>query len=277
MKWPLYLLVMVAACSSPDASRRTIVTDRAPAAIGPYSQAVEVGNTLYLAGQIGIDPATGQLVTGGIEPETRQVMANISAVLEAAGYTFGDVAQAQVYLADLAEYDPFNALYAGYFPGSPPARAVIEAQRLPRDARVEIMMVAVQGARTELSGQNLKEVNMIHGLRTAIYHVNDLDKAKSWYTKAFDTEPYFDEDFYVGFNIEGFELGLMPAGESGQPGIGGVAAYWGVDDIDATHAHLLKLGAEPHSEITDVGGGIQVASVLDPSGNVLGLIYNPGK
>ncbi len=109
MKWPLVLLLMVA-CSSPGGSRRTVATDRAPAAIGPYSQAVEVGGTLYLAGQIGLDPATGQLVTGGIEPETKRVMANLSAVLDAAGYTFGDVVQTQVYLADLAEYDAFNAL-----------------------------------------------------------------------------------------------------------------------------------------------------------------------
>ncbi len=144
MKWPLCLLLAAAACSGPDGSRQAIATDQAPAAIGPYSQAVEVGGTLYLAGQIGIDPATGQLVTGGIEAETRQLMANLSAVLEAAGYSLAEVAQAQVYLADLAEYDVFNALYAGYFSGPPPARAVVEAQRLPRDARVEIMMVAVR-------------------------------------------------------------------------------------------------------------------------------------
>ena len=149
------LLAMLVACSAPDStvpdsSKRIIATDQAPAAIGPYSQAVEVGGTLYLAGQIGIDPATGQLVTGGILGATQQVMANLAAVLEAAGYTFGDVVQAQVYMADLAEYDAFNALYADYFPGPPPARAVVEAQRLPRDARVEILMVAVKGARTGL-------------------------------------------------------------------------------------------------------------------------------
>ena len=147
MSWRLpLLLAMLAACSAPDSGRRIIATDQAPAAIGPYSQAVEVGGTLYLAGQIGIDPATGQLVTGGILAETQQVMANLSAVLAAAGYTFGDVVQAQVYLADLAEYVAFNLLYADYFSGPPPARAVVEVQRLPRDARVEIMMVAVKGA-----------------------------------------------------------------------------------------------------------------------------------
>lgn len=138
------LLVAVVACSAPESGRRIIATDRAPAAIGPYSQAVEAGGSLFLAGQIGIDPATGQLVTGGIEAETRQVMANLAAVLAAAGYELADLVQAQVYLADLAEYDAFNAIYAGYFSGDPPARAVVEAQRLPRNATVEILAVAVR-------------------------------------------------------------------------------------------------------------------------------------
>ena len=138
------LLVAVVACSAPGSGRRIITTDQAPAAIGPYSQAIEVGTTLYLAGQIGIDPATGQVVTGGIEPETRQVMANLQAVLAAAGYELANLAQVQVYMADLAEYDIFNAIYAGYFSGYPPARAVVEAQRLPRNATVEILAVAVR-------------------------------------------------------------------------------------------------------------------------------------
>ena len=138
------LLVAVVACSAPESGRRIIATDQAPAAIGPYSQAIEVGTTLYLAGQIGLDPATGRLVAGGIEPETRQVMANLQAVLAGAGYDLADVVQAQVYLADLAEYDTFNAIYAGYFSGDPPARAVVEAQRLPRNAAVEILAVAVR-------------------------------------------------------------------------------------------------------------------------------------
>ena len=154
MKWRRSLwLVALVACSAPESSKRIIATDQAPAAIGPYSQAVEAGGTLYLAGQIGIDPATGQLVTGGIEAETQQVMANLSAVLDAAGYTFGDVVQAQVYLVDLAEYDAFNLLYADYFTGPPPARAVVEVQRLPRDARVEIMMVAVKSRPSAQAGR----------------------------------------------------------------------------------------------------------------------------
>ena len=124
--------------------RRVIETDGAPAAIGPYSQAILVGNTLYLAGQLGMDPGTGELVEGGIEAETRQVMENLGAVLVAAGFDFQDVVQSQVFLADLDEFAAMNAIYGEYFREAPPARATIQAARIPRDARVEIMMTAVR-------------------------------------------------------------------------------------------------------------------------------------
>jgi len=127
-----------------DAERKVIATDGAPAAIGPYSQAIQVGNTLYLAGQIGIDPATGQIVDGGIEAETRQAMNNIKAVLEAAGYSMNHVAQAQVFLADLNDYGAMNEVYGSYFENQPPARAALQVARVPRDARVEIMMTAIK-------------------------------------------------------------------------------------------------------------------------------------
>lgn len=139
---PLVLLLL--GCGQPALEREIIATDQAPAAIGPYSQAVRVGNTLYLAGQIALDPASGQMVPGGIEAETHQVMANIQAVLEAAGYILADVVQVQAYLADLDEYGAFNAVYADYFGDHPPARAVVEAARLPRGARVEVMVTAVK-------------------------------------------------------------------------------------------------------------------------------------
>ncbi|MCH7573958.1 MAG: VOC family protein [Candidatus Marinimicrobia bacterium] len=116
---------------------------------------------------------------------------------------------------------------------------------------------------------------MIHGPRTITYYVTDLAQAKSWYTAVFETEPYFDEDFYVGFDIEGAELGLLPAKGHAQPGPGGVIAYWGVDDIEEQLQSLLKLGAKPHDAIEDVGGGTKVPSVLDPFGNVIGIIYIP--
>ena len=115
---------------------------------------------------------------------------------------------------------------------------------------------------------------MIKGLRTTIYKVSDLARAKAWYAQAFGVAPYFDEPFYVGFNIGGFELGLDPeAPANSSPD--GVTTYWGVDDIEADYARLLALGAKKHEEPKDVGGNIKVASVLDPFGNVIGLIFNP--
>lgn len=144
------LTVAIAACApseEPDRQldrRRTITTDAAPAAIGPYSQAVQVGRTLYLAGQIGLDPEANALVEGGVEAETEQAMRNLQVVLEAAGFAMTDVVDAQVFLADLDEYDAMNTVYGSFFEGSPPARAAVEVARLPRDARVEIKLVAAK-------------------------------------------------------------------------------------------------------------------------------------
>ena len=128
-------------CES-SSQKRVIATDKAPLAIGPYSQAIQVNNTLYLAGQIASDPATGQLIDGGIEIQTHRVMQNLEAVLHAAGFDFDDVVQTQIFLSDLNHYKPMNTVYAKYFSDAPPARAVVEAARIPRDALVEIMMVA---------------------------------------------------------------------------------------------------------------------------------------
>jgi predicted enzyme related to lactoylglutathione lyase len=113
------------------------------------------------------------------------------------------------------------------------------------------------------------------GLRTAIYPVDDLAKAKAWYSAVLETAPYFDEPFYVGFSVGGFELGLNPDTSKAKPGAAGVATYWGVTDADAALARLLALGAREHEGVQDVGGGIRVATVLDPFGNVLGIIENP--
>lgn len=147
-------LVLLAAACAPQApepaapqapttpSKEVVASQDAPAAIGPYSQAIKVGDTVWLAGQISLDPVTGGLITGSIEIETRQVMANIEAVLAAAGMSLSDVVQSQVYLADLNDYQTFNEVYAEYFPSNPPARAVVQVSRLPRDAKVEIMMTA---------------------------------------------------------------------------------------------------------------------------------------
>ena len=113
---------------------------------------------------------------------------------------------------------------------------------------------------------------MIHGMRTTVYPVTDLDKAKAWFTEVFGKAPYFDQPFYVGFEIGGFELGLVP---DGQPGTAGATVYWGVDDIDAEVARIVGLGASVHTAVQDVGDAIKVADLKDPFGNLLGLIYNP--
>ena len=113
---------------------------------------------------------------------------------------------------------------------------------------------------------------MIHGLRTASYPVADLAQAKAWYAQVFGCAPYFDQPFYVGFSIGGFELGLVPDGE---PGTQGSAVYWGVDDVDQEVARIVALGATVHGAPNDVGDGIRVAELKDPFGNLLCLIYNP--
>ena len=111
------------------------------------------------------------------------------------------------------------------------------------------------------------------GLRTAIYAVDDIARAKEWYSKAFGVEPYFDEPFYVGFNIGGFELGLDPNAKD--HGAGGGTAYWGVANAEEAVAKIVAAGATLSSPVSDVGGGIKVAVVTDPFGNRVGIIENP--
>jgi 2-iminobutanoate/2-iminopropanoate deaminase len=124
--------------------KRALHTDGAPAAIGPYSQAVEIGGAVYLSGQIGLDPATGQLVSGGVESEARRVMENLGAVLKAAGLGFGDVVKTTIFLADLADFTRVNEIYGSYFGEPKPARSTVQAAALPRGARVEIDAIAVR-------------------------------------------------------------------------------------------------------------------------------------
>lgn len=141
----LFVALLSVGCldSAPPAQERQIISaDTAPEAIGPYSQAIQVGNQIYCSGQIGVDPATGSLVDGGSEAETRQALENLEAVLEAAGASLNDVVQAQVFLADLDDYSAMNEAYATYFDGAPPARAAVEAGDLPADAQVEIVVTA---------------------------------------------------------------------------------------------------------------------------------------
>lgn len=113
---------------------------------------------------------------------------------------------------------------------------------------------------------------MIQGLRTVIYPVTKLAEANAWYEQVLGKKAYFNEAFYVGFEVGGFELGLVP---DGQPGSAGAIAYWGTQDIDAEVARLIALDAEVVSPVEDVGGGIRVATVRDPYGNLFGVIENP--
>ncbi len=122
--------------------KQIISTENAPKAIGPYSQAVAWNGLVYLSGQIPLDPATGQLVDGGIAEQTERVLENLKAVLEAAGSDLAHVLKTTVFLKDMAEFAKMNEIYGHYFSRNPPARATVEAARLPRDVRVEIECVA---------------------------------------------------------------------------------------------------------------------------------------
>jgi len=116
---------------------------------------------------------------------------------------------------------------------------------------------------------------MFLGLRTAIYHVSDIEKAKDWYSSILGFGPYFDEPFYVGFNVGGYELGLQPSESESNNKADRVVAYWGVEDAGAALKRMLEQGATLHQDVQDVGGDIKVATVKDPFGNVFGVIENP--
>ncbi len=130
-----------------ETAKQVVATEEAPAAIGPYSQAVAVGDLVYTSGQVGFDPASGQLVEGGIEAQTRQVLRNLAAVLTAAGSGLGKVVKTTVFLKDMNDFAAMNAIYAEYLVPEgavPPARSTVEVARLPRDARVEIEAIALK-------------------------------------------------------------------------------------------------------------------------------------
>ena len=138
------LLVPVVVCAQ-DAGKKVIATPNAPEAIGPYSQAIRAGNTVFLAGQIPIDPQTKQLMKdASIEDQTKLVLSNLKAVLEADGLTMDNVVSTTVYMKDLNEFGKMNDVYATFFKSAPPARATVEVARLPRDVKVEIGAIAVR-------------------------------------------------------------------------------------------------------------------------------------
>jgi len=124
--------------------KKVINTTNAPGAIGPYSQAIEVNGTLYISGQVPVNPATGKVVEGGIKEQTEQVMKNIAAILEEAGYTFADVVKSTCLLSDMANFAAMNEVYGSYYKENPPARAAFAVKELPLSVMVEIETIAVK-------------------------------------------------------------------------------------------------------------------------------------
>ncbi len=125
------------------AERKIVRTENGPKAIGPYSLGVQAGHLVFTAGQVGLDPATGTMVPGGLEAETRQALDNMKAILEAAGTTLANVVKTTVFLLDINDFNKMNAIYATYFPENPPARSAVQVAALPRGAAVEIECVAL--------------------------------------------------------------------------------------------------------------------------------------
>ncbi len=123
--------------------RQVVSTDKAPKAMGPYSQAIRVGDFVFCAGQVGLDPSTGKLVEGDIQVQTRRVLQNLSAALEAAGSSLSRVVKTTVFLTNLDDFQKMNAIYAEFFPAAPPARSTVQVARLPAGASVEIDAIAI--------------------------------------------------------------------------------------------------------------------------------------
>ena len=123
--------------------KKVIQTEKAPKAIGPYSQAIQAGNFLFLSGQIPLDPKTGELVKGDIRKQTQQVLENIKGVLESQGLGMEDIVKVTIFLKDIGNFNQVNEVYATYFPSSPPARSTVEVAKLPRDADIEIEAIAL--------------------------------------------------------------------------------------------------------------------------------------
>lgn len=139
----LLLAIGMAGCAS-GPTKEAVSTKDAPAAIGPYSQALKAGNLLFLSGQISIDPKTNQMNAGSIEEQTKQALENLDAVLRASGMTMDNVVNTTVFLKDVNDFAKMNAVYGTYFKDKPPARATVQVARLPRDALVEISAIAIK-------------------------------------------------------------------------------------------------------------------------------------
>ncbi|MGD2057497.1 MAG: Rid family detoxifying hydrolase [Anaerolineales bacterium] len=127
-------------------NREVVASEGAPAAIGPYSQAIKAGMFVFASGSLGMDPTSGELVSGGVEAQTRQALNNLAAVLTQAGTSLGGVVKTTVFLADIGDYGAVNAVYAEFFPDAPPARSAVQVAALPKGAAVEIEVIALASA-----------------------------------------------------------------------------------------------------------------------------------
>ena len=145
-KYFLFIIIVLTSLqlNFAQTNKRVIFTDKAPKPIGPYSQAILAGNTLYLSGQIALDKATGKIAEGDIKAEAKQVLDNIKSVLEEAGYSMKDIVKTTIYLSDMENFNPVNKVYATYFDGYFPARETVQVAGLPMKARVEISVIAVK-------------------------------------------------------------------------------------------------------------------------------------
>ncbi len=140
----IFLLLISGVISTMTAQKTVVATSHAPKAIGPYSQAVIAGNMIFLSGQLGIDPATGNFVAGGVKEQTDQVLKNLAAVLAEGGCAMSDVVSCTVFLKSMNDFPAMNEVYAKYFPNDAPSRATVEVARLPKDGLVEISCIAVK-------------------------------------------------------------------------------------------------------------------------------------
>jgi predicted enzyme related to lactoylglutathione lyase len=144
---------------------------------------------------------------------------------------------------------------------------------------VTLLLAACSVERTErpaeTQGGNVMTAGPLLGLRSGIFHVADIAAARAWYAELLGYEPYYDEPYYVGFDVDGFELGLDPDTANIRPGAGGAVLYWGVANVDSVMARLVALGAVEVEPVADVGSGVRHAVVRDPFGNLLGILENP--
>jgi 2-iminobutanoate/2-iminopropanoate deaminase len=138
--------------------KKIISTSEAPAAIGPYSQGVRAGSTIYYSGQIPLDPKSGQVVSGGIDVQARRVMENIAGLLRAEGLGFGNIVKTTIFLADIGDFQTVNEIYGSYFKQAPPARSTVQVPALPKGARIEIEAIAVANG-SALSGQTVADTS----------------------------------------------------------------------------------------------------------------------